>query len=359
MTLRSAPIKQTRELKLVSIIIPSLHRPDLSRKCLESLVKQQLPADQWEAVVVENDARPDAILQDPLPWNARRLLLNANYGTAGATNRGLAASLSKYVLLLNNDVELEPDFLEVLVSILERSVRCAFAVGKLLNANNNAKLDGAGDALLMGGGAYRLGHGDADVDQFAKESSVLGGCGAAALFRRSVLEEIEGLDEDFFAYLDDMDLALRCYQLGYKGLYVPSAVAYHIGSATLGERLHPKILELLTRNQLSLVVKNYPLSILVRLIPRILVFQILWFSLAVRKGSLLPYVQGIGGAIRLFPTMLRKRREILARTRISGAEFLALLRASEGQIYAWHNARPRALRPRLLSTYFALFGAPY
>ncbi|PYU35492.1 MAG: hypothetical protein DMG31_03840 [Acidobacteria bacterium] len=348
----------TLQRKLVSIIIPSLHRPDLTRSCIESLAKQHLPADQWDIVLVENDARADATPEHPLPWNARRLLLSANYGTAGATNRGLAASSSKYVLLLNNDVELEPAFLATLVSVLERDERCAFAVGKLLNANDKGRLDGAGDALLLGGGAYRLGHGDPDAGQFDKESAVLAGCGAAALFRRSVLEEIQGLDEDFFAYLDDVDLALRCHLHGYKGLYVPSAVAYHVGSATLGERLHPKILELVTRNQLSLVVKNYPLWILVRLLPRVLAFQILWFSFAVQKGGLTPYLRGLWGAIRCLPRTLRKRRQIVADRRISSTEFLARLRASEGQIYAWHQARPSASHPRLLSVYFGLFGAP-
>jgi len=349
---------QTPQRKLISIIIPSLHRPDLTRRCIESVAKQNLSADQWEVVVMENDARPDSIPEDPLPCNTRRLLLSANYGTAGATNRGLAASSSRYVLLLNNDVELEPDFLPMLVSVLERDEHYAFAIGKLLNATDRVRLDGAGDALLLGGGAYRLGHGDPDVGQFEKESRVLAGCGAATLFRRSALEETRGLDEDFFAYLDDVDVAVRSHLLGFKGLYLPSAVAYHIGSATFGERLHPKIIELLTRNQLSLMVKNYPLWILVQLLPRILAFQILWFSFAVRKGAFTPYFRGIGGAIRILPRMLQKRRQIVAHRRITCAEFLALLRASEGQIYAWHQARPPASRSILLNTYFGLFGAP-
>lgn len=349
---------QTRECKLVSIVIPSLHRPDLTRRCIASLVRQNLPAEQWEAVVVENDARADSILPDPLPQNTRRLLLSANYGTAGGTNRGLAASSSKYVLMLNNDVELEPDFLHMLISVLEKDESLAFAVGKLLDANDKTRLDGAGDALLVAAGAYRLGHGDLDMGQFEKESSVLAACGAAALFRRSVLQEIGGLDEDFFAYLDDLDLALRCHLLGYKGLYVPSAVACHIGSATLRERLHPKILELITRNQLSLIVKNYPLGVSLRLFPRIVAFQVLWFSFAIGKKGLAPYLRGVWGAIRCLPRMMRKRRQIVAQRRITSAEFLSLLRASEGQIYAWHQARPRASRSALLNTYFGIFGDP-
>jgi GT2 family glycosyltransferase len=349
---------QTPQRKVVSVVIPSLHRPDLTRRCIESLARQNLLAEQWEAVVVENDARPDSILPEPLPQNTRRLLLSANYGTAGATNRGVAASASKYVLMLNNDVELEPDFLQILVSVLERDERLAFAVGKLLNANDKGRLDGAGDALLLAGGAYRLGHGDIDMGQFDKQLSVLGGCGAAALFRRSVLEEIHGLDEDFFAYLDDVDLALQCHLLGYKGLYVPSVVAYHIGSATLGERLHPKIVELLTRNQLCLIVKNYPLWTLLRLLPRILVFQALWFSFSVRRGGLVPYLRGLWGAILLSPRMLRKRSQSVAHRKITCAEFLSLLRASEGQIYGWHQARARASRSALLSIYFGIFRDP-
>jgi GT2 family glycosyltransferase len=349
---------QAARQKLVSIIIPALKRPDLTQRCVNSLLRQSLSTAECEIIVVENEAHPKTILPDPLPQNVRRIELAENYGTTGSINRGVADSSSEYILLLNNDVELDPQFLATLISALNGPGNYGFATGKLMNASApRNRLDGAGDALLLGGGAFRLGNSDLDVDQFDHPRRVLAGCGAATLFRRSAFVEAEGLDEDFFAYLDDIDLALRVQRLGHEGIYVPDAIAYHIGSATLGEPFHPRIVELMTRNQILLFVKDYPGRILFKLLPRILVFQVLWLSTVLRHAKLVPYVKGIVGAVRVFPRMVRKRNR-LRHPRVADTEFLQLLQASEKQILDWENTRTPASRSRLLKIYFTLFGEP-
>lgn len=342
-------------MKLISAIIPSLHRPDLTAKCIQSLQNQTLGPDQWEVVVVENEARPDNILRDPLPANVKRILLTSNLGTSGSINRGVASSASEYILLLNNDVVLAPNFLELLISVMWDQ-KCGFATGKLLQGNNTALLDGAGDALLQGGGAYRLGHGDMDFGQFNTRACVLGGCGAAMLIRRSAFEEVAGLDEDFFAYLDDMDLALRLRVTGSDGVYVPQAIAYHLGSATLGHPRHPKIIYLLTRNQLLLIAKDYPAGVLLRSLPRILVFQLLWFAVVLREGRFVSYLRGVLSAFYCVPRMLAKREMLRKIQRITDVEFLEALRASEKQILEWQRAiRSPNSRSEILRLYFWLF----
>lgn len=342
-------------LKLVSVVIPCLGRPDLTRRCLDSLAPQSLTTQNFDIILVENGGLPSLAPGDSPPPNARRLTLDANYGTAGGFNRGIAATSSKYVFLLNNDIELERDFLRMLVSVLESDSRCAFASGKLLSASDRSRFDGAGDALLQGGGAYRLGQGDLDTSQFDKESPILAGCAAAMLFRRSVIEEIGGFDEAFFAYLDDLDACLRAHLAGYTGQYVPSAVGYHIGSATLGDVFHPKIAEFLTRNQLFLILKDYPGSALFRLLPRILVFQGLWFALAFRKGAGVSWLRGAFSALQGLAETFRKRRAVAEINRIGSDHFLQLLRLSEREIYRWHSARPAIARSSLLNLYFRLF----
>jgi GT2 family glycosyltransferase len=341
--------------KPISVVIPCLGRPDLTRRCLDSLSRQSLPPQNFDIVLVENGGLPSLAPGDSPPPNARRLALDANYGTAGGFNRGIAATSSKYVLLLNNDVELEPNFLRTLVSALDSDARRAFASGKLLSAADHSRLDGAGDALLQGGAAYRLGHGDSDTGQFDQESPILSACGAAVLFRRSALEEIGGFDEAFFAYLDDLDACLRTHLAGYSGLYIPGAVAYHVGSATLGDPFHPKIVEFLTRNQLLLVLKNYPRSALLRLLPRIVLYQCLWLALTIRKCAFLSWLRGAFGALRALPATLRKRRTAAAGSRIGTEHFMDLLRLSERTIHRWHSARPQAARSALLNLYFRLF----
>ena len=345
-------------MKTVTIAIPALHRPDLTKCCIDFIQRQTLRAEDWEVVVIENEARHDAILQDPLPPNISRIELPTNEGTTGSINRAVAATSSKYVLLLNNDVELEPDYLEILVRALESDQRLGFAAGKLLSAKRRTHLDGAGDAMLIGGGAYRLGSMDEDVGQFGQPMPIIAGCGAAVLYRREALELSGGLDEDFFAYLDDVDLGLRTHLVGFRGTYVPEAVAYHIGSATLGDVVHPRIIEYVTRNQIWILAKDYPPALMHRYWLRILLFQVLWFAYTTGNGGLGAYLRGLRGALAKLPQMHRKGDEFMGRRSISDTEFERLLTESERQVWKWHSSRPSAAQSGLLKTYFRIFGHP-
>ena len=350
--------RQRSRVKTVTIAIPSLHRPDLTARCLEFIQQQTLPADEWEMVVIENEAQAGSILPDPLPPSTRRIELPSNEGTTGSINRAVAATESRYVLLLNNDIELQPGFIEKLVRVLDADPKLGFATGKLLRAMQPTHLDGAGDAMLMAGAAYRLGHFDRDDGQYDRPMAVLSGCGAAVLYRREVFELCGPLDEDFFAYLDDLDLALRAQLLGYTGIYLPDAVAYHIGSATLGDVLHPRIVEYLTRNQIYLLTKDYPRRVFWRLLPRIGVYQALWLVYATRNHVFGPWVRGCWAGLRGWVRMRRKHRELMIKRRITDAEFLARLRESERQIYNWQQSQPSESRSGLLKLYFRLFGRP-
>jgi GT2 family glycosyltransferase len=345
-------------VKTVTIIIPALHRSDLTQRCIEFIQSQTLSASEWEIVVVENEARSDSILPDPLPPNTSRIELPSNEGTTGSINRAVAATSSKYLLLLNNDIELEPNYVEILVRTLDRDPHLGFAAGKLLRATRRTHLDGAGDAMLIAGGAYRLGSMDEDRGQFDQPMPVLTGCGAAVLYRREAFEQCGGLDADFFAYLDDIDLGLRTQLVGYGGMYVPQAVAYHIGSATTRAVVHPRILELVTRNQLWLLAKDYPPEIVRRHLSRILLFQALWFGYVVRNRGLGAYFRGIGAAIAKRSAMHKKRDELQPKRAISDREFERLLLESERRVWDWHSSRPSSEQSGLLKTYFRIFGHP-
>ncbi len=345
-------------MKTVTIAIPSLHRPDLTARCIEFIQKQTLPAAEWEIVVIENEARPGEILGNPLPPNTRRIELPTNEGTTGSINRAVAATESHYVLLLNNDIELTPEYIEKLIQALKSDATLGFAVGKLLRATQRTHLDGAGDAMLMAGAAYRLGNLERDSGQFDRAMPVLSGCGAAVLYRREAFADSGGLDSEFFAYLDDLDLGIRAQLVGYNGAYVPEAVAYHIGSATLGATMHPRVIEYLTRNQLYLLTKDYPWPVFLRLLPRIAVYQCLWLFYALRNGGLGPYFRGLWTALRGRHGMRGKHRELMHVRRIGNAEFLQRLRESERQIYDWQRSLAARERSSLLKFYFGLFGRP-
>ncbi len=350
--------RQQSRVKTVTIAIPSLHRPDLTARSIEFIQQQTLPASEWEIVVIENEARPDAMLPDPLPPNTRRIELPTNEGTTGSINRAVAATESRYVLLLNNDIELTPDYIEKLVRALDADPKLGFSTGKLLRATQRTHLDGAGDAMLMAGAAYRLGNLDADNGRFDRSMPVITGCGAAVLYRREVFVAAGGLDLEFFAYLDDLDLGLRAQLLGFDGLYLPDAVAYHIGSATLGDTLHPRVIEYLTRNQIYLLVKNYPRPVLRHLLSRIVVYQGMWLLFALRNRALGAYSRGWIGAFRGMANMQTKHRKLMAQRRITDAEFRSRVRDSERQVYDWHQSRPIQVRSALLNFYFRVFGKP-
>ena len=360
-------------MKTVAIAIPALHRPDLTARCIDFIQQQTLPPGEWEIVVVENEARAGEILPDPLPRNTRRIELPANEGTTGSINRVVAATDAPYILLLNNDVELAPEYLARLVAALNADAKLGFATGKLLRATERTQLDGAGDAMLLAGASYRLGHRDRDVGQFDRTMPVLSGGGAAVLYRREAFVASGGLDPEFFAYLDDLDLALRVQLAGFTGLYRPDAIAYHVGSATLGEplgpnegrsggrrapRLHPRVIELITRNQLYLLTKDYSRPIFARLLPRIVLYQFLWMMFAIRNGGLGAWLRGLRAALRGHSSMRQKHRELMARRRIGDAGYLERLRASEQQIHEWQQSLPPQARSRLLKIYLRVFGKP-
>ena len=350
--------RQHSRVKTVTIAIPSLHRPDLTARCIATIQRQTLPAEAWEIVVIENEAQPGKTLPDPLPINTRRIELPTNEGTTGSINRAVAATESQYVLLLNNDIELEPDYLEKLVAALDGDPRLGFVTGKLLRATQRSHLDGAGDAMLMAGATYRLGHLDADRGQFDRPMQILSACGAAVLYRRDAFLQAGGLDLDFFAYLDDLDLALRVQLLGFGGLYLPNAVACHVGSATLGQRLHPRVVEYITRNQIYLAIKDYPQAVFRKLRTRFIGYQILWALFAIRNGGIGAYLRGLRAGLRNRSKMRNKRDDFLSKRRIGDDEFLQKLRESERQIYEWHTAQPSDKQSALLNVYFRLFRRP-
>jgi GT2 family glycosyltransferase len=143
---------------------------------------------------------------------------------------------------------------------------------------------------------------------------------------------------------------------GLYGVYVPEAIAYHLGSATLGHRRHPRIVYLLTRNQFLLVLKNYPTAALLHLLPQILIFQFLWLGLTVRRGWVRPYLQGVLSALRCLPRIMRRRATLKEIRRITDSEFIAALRTSEKQVSEWQRSLRAPDSPsKMLRIYFWLF----
>jgi len=154
--------------------------------------------------------------------------------------RQLTEVLQQALLLLffiNNDTELDTRCLDQLVCAVREKTGFDFFAAKMLNYNDRTVLDGAGDAFMRGGVGYKIGTMEADSDHYSSPRQVFGACAGAALYRRDFFKEQGVFDEDFFAYLEDVDLNLRANSRGKKCWYVPEALVYHIGSATTDQKL--------------------------------------------------------------------------------------------------------------------------
>jgi GT2 family glycosyltransferase len=280
---------------LLEIVIPSLERQTYPR--LSVMVVDDCSTDRSAALVRER-------------WPHVRLVESPeNVGVAKALNLGVRESGTAQVALLNNDVELEPTWLEELVSALSRDPEAASASGKLLRFDRRDVIDAAGDGMRWSSAAFSRGSGERDRGQYERPEHVFGACAGAALYRRSAFDDVGLFDEDFFAYLEDVDWSLRAQLRGHRSLYVPTAIAYHMRGATTGTAQR-RFRMMQRRNQLWLVLKDYPLHALARRAPAIALLNVGLAVQDARQGVLGSTLRGWWAAFAGFPHILRKRRAV-------------------------------------------------
>ncbi len=311
----------------VTVVIPNWNGERFLDLCLGSLRNQSFT--EFETILVDNGSKDGslAFVAENFP-EVKTIALGENEGFVGAVNAGIEASETEYVVLLNNDTEQDPGWLEALVRAAQGHPESGLFASKLLDFHDRRVLDGAGDAMRLSGLPYRLGHGERDRDQFDAPGYVFGACAAAALYRKTLFEDVGPFDEDFVSYCEDGDLSFRAQLAGHRCLYVPGAVVYHMGSASTGGKRSETATRLGTRNSLSLLVKNLPLSAVPHLLPFFVLGQIARLVTAAATGSLRAHLEGLVGAWRHLPLMLEKRAGIQRSKRVSDAEVRRLLRES-------------------------------
>jgi GT2 family glycosyltransferase len=270
--------------------------------------------------VVDSGSTDDSVEYVRTQWpDVDVLAIPHNIGSATAYNRGIAATDGEFVALLNNDIELDPDWLATLVGALESEPGAASASGKLLQFAHRDRIDAAGDQLMWSSGVSSRGAGEVDRGQYDSSEPIFSACTAAALFRRDAFRDVGLFDEDFFMYVDDIDWGFRAQLAGFECIYVPDAVGYHMRRATTVTLRSAHFRKLERRNSISMVVKNYPARALVRHAPRILLFHLLLTAVSLRDGELRAHVQGLALGLASSPKMLRKRRRIQRGRRVDQA----------------------------------------
>ncbi len=312
----------------LTVVVLNYNGRPLLETMLASIVRQT--CEGFRTVVVDNGSSDDSLDFLAVHWPTVTVLaLKENVGVTAALNMALRSAASEYVALFNNDMELERDCLEEMMRELLLHPEAGSTTPKMLDFADRAMLDGAGDMLNWRGGGHRRGHGTPDVGQYDRAEEVFGPCGGAALYRRTALDLVGGFDEAYFAYYEDIDWAFRAQLLGFRCRYVPSAVLYHRGSATLGRGMSEFNGYHLWRNPIWLIVKCYPAGALLRHAPALMRGQAGNLSTALREGRLRTWMRSMRDGLAGLPAAVRKRREIQRTRVISPAELEAVARITQ------------------------------
>ncbi|PKP61969.1 glycosyltransferase family 2 protein [Candidatus Atribacteria bacterium HGW-Atribacteria-1] len=299
----------------VAIIVLNWNGKQDTIECLESL--KQITYSNYEILLVDNGSTDGSVKYFKERYPEIEIIVNEeNLGFAEGNNIAMKVALKdkyvKYIALLNNDTKVEPYWLEELVKVAESDERVGSCQSKMLLMSNPMVVDAVGISITRSGGAIQDGYETRDIGQYDQVKEIFGVCAGAALYRREMLTQIGLFDEDFFAYYEDVDLALRARLAGWKSMYVPKAIVYHVHSATFGKN-SPFKLYFLTRNEYYYKIKNLPTSILIRFLmikPIVVALRILGFIKNKEVQLIKPYMRGNFDAFKNIPKMFKKRKKI-------------------------------------------------
>lgn len=325
----------------VSVVIPNWNGKRYLEMCILSLMNQTYL--NYEIILVDNGSTDGSVeLVKRKFSNIKLIKLNENTGFARSNNIGMNKAFEdedvKYIACLNNDTKVDENWLMELVRVAQSEEKIGMCQSKLLLFSNPELIDRAGFQISYDGFGRVIGSGDREkLAIYNKNREIFGADGAAVLYKREMLEDInlnnEFFDEDFFAYAEDLDLAWRARLMGWICIFVPNAIIYHVHSATGGYRSIFKAYHL-ERNRIWLIVKNFPLKYLILSIPYLAKKYI---SLIIgtkkerciarefiEKYSVLDTIKVLFsayfGALKKIPTMIKKRYQIQKNKKVGSTE---------------------------------------
>jgi GT2 family glycosyltransferase len=290
-----------------------VHLPRL----FESLSHQTFQA--FELIFIDNASADESVrvakaFQRQQTVQTRIVVNDRNIGFAPACNQGIDLANGAWVALLNNDAFPEPQWLEYLMAATKEKQRLGMVAAKLLFAHEPERINSAGIAIDWAGIAWDWRGGELDEPAEADLVEIFGPCGGAALYSCEMIKDIGGFDEDFFAYLEDVDLAWRARLAGWRCVLEPRARVYHVHSATLGNGSAYKNY-LLGRNKVWLIAKNYPTPWFFWFLPVIIgydLMSVLYNALCTHNFSAM---KGRLAGLQQLPLFWRKRQYIQRRWR--------------------------------------------
>lgn len=288
-----------------TIVIPTCNGRHYLEKCLKSLAKEEA-----RIVVIDNGSNDGTfdLVADHFP-EVEYISFSVNTGFCRAVNAGIVATTTKYVIFLNNDTIVEPGFVRELEQVMEQDKRIFSASAKMISMKDKSRIDDAGDLYCALGWAFALGKGKPEK-AYRTGYPIFAACGGASIYRMEVFEQIGLLDENHFAYLEDIDLGYRAQIYGYRSVFAPKARVYHVGSAFSGTRYNQFKTDLSAINSIYLIYKNMPLLQLLLNLPFLLLGFAVKTVFFMKKGLGKAYLHGLFKGIRFCMKPEARRRKV-------------------------------------------------
>jgi GT2 family glycosyltransferase len=291
---------------LISVIIVNYNGKKFLSDCLSSIFRQTYTP--LEVILVDNASNDGSVeyIYQNFP-RVKMFILSTNLGFAGGTNTGIEKATGEYVLTLNNDTILTPDFIAELAKPMISNPTVGMCASKMIFPDG--RVNSTAICISRSGAAWDRGLGELDRGQYDRSEEVFGACAGAALYRRSMLDEIGFFDADFFLFMEDVDLAFRAQLSGWKCVYVPTAKVFHVhgGTAKTGS---DTAVYYGNRNLLWYVVKNFPRRTLLFFLPWIIGRNIAVIPYYFFKKRGRTIVKAKVDSIRGLTAMIRKRQRI-------------------------------------------------
>lgn len=311
------------DTSLVTVVIVNWNSGELLRECVAHLVRQSF---QPTRILIMDNASTDGSIEfaQSIPGISVQKL-RSNLGFAVANNLAVAACDNEFVVLLNPDAFPEPDWLKCLIEAAQAYPDSAAFGSRQMVQGMCGILDGIGDAYHISGLVWRNGYGRAENLEDDKVSEIFSPCACAALYRRDALLASGGFDEDFFCYVEDVDLGFRLRLNGHKAMYVPDAVVYHVGSGTTGGQHSDFSVYHGHRNLVWTFIKDMPGILFWLLLPLHVLLNILAIAYFILRGQGRVILRAKRDALKGIPKMWKKRRIIQQQRKASVMDIWRLL----------------------------------
>jgi GT2 family glycosyltransferase len=271
----------------VSIIILNYNGRDFVERCLKSVLNTDYP--NFEVVFVDNastDGSPELVKKmfgsDP---RLKFIHNDNNLGFAEGNNIGARAAKGEYIVFLNNDTEVDPNWIEEIVKVMESDLTIGIAQSKLRSLGNRRLMDCAGGFIDHYGWSHRRGEREEDRGQFSKVDEIFYAVGAAMVVRRGILNKVEMFDPNYFIYFEDTDLCWRVWLSGHRVVFVPASIVFHMVRGTM-KKQPVRTIFLGCRNNITTLLKNYELCNVVKYLPANLMFICVVATFRLLKGEI-------------------------------------------------------------------------